>query len=273
VSAQSIDTEALRRRRAELGLSVRQLCAVVGMTTGGYLALEKGTAGTSITFGVAGRLAEALGLGLDELAGRTHVPVPELAEDDAARLGALLTATGTLTPVGTICEVLDWPTERLHTAEAELGRRLVGVGMRLRRSVARLSIVRGESALDPEVVKTAVRRHLNRDHLSLTEARLLRHVQHDDVPTQPSNHEKVALGVLVNASLVDFGPAPAPTAEAPIVLSDDVRFSLMLDEVPMGQGPSPTNAPRPRRSPATAPGGPGRPRRGQPIARPTRSSK
>jgi hypothetical protein len=225
----------------------------------GYAALEKGDA--EFSFAAASRLADALGLGLDELSGRAEVLSAESKQNDAARLGALLSATGTLMPVGAICELLDWSIERLHAAEAELDRRLEGVGMRIRRSTSRLAVERADSALDNDTLKAAVRRHLNRDHLNLTEAKLLRSVAHGDVPTQPNNAEKVALGVLVNAGLVEFAPAPSTNAEAPMMLSDDVRYSLLLDELPADEG----SAPRPRRSPATASGRARQPRPTQPT--------
>lgn len=73
-------------------------------------------------------------------------------------------------------------------------------------------------------------------------------LENGDVPTQPSNAERVAMGVLVNAGLVAFAEAPAKAAEAPMVLSGDVRFSLMLDEDPPETGAKPASR---RRSPVT----------------------
>jgi len=195
-----------------------------------YAALENGVAGSEITLGAAKRLAGALGLNLDEMTtvhsgGTENEPV-----DDAARLGAVLMASETLTPVGSLCEILGWELERVHHAEMELARRLETVGMSLRRSMARLAITRAESAADRAEVRAATKRHLARDNVALTEARLLRYVMYGDPPTQPSNNEKKAQGVLVNAGLVSFAARWTRTAEAELVLSNDVRFSLLLDE-------------------------------------------
>lgn len=241
------------------------------MTGPGYTAMENGGGNQDIGLAAAVRLANALGLRIAEL-----VSVPEsesesvsMANDDAAALGALLRATGTLTPVGALADVLGWPIGRVHAAEAELAERLRTVGQSLRRSTGRLAVDCGASAVDQEVMKSALRRHLGRDHLSLTEARMLRHVEHGDTPTQPSNPEQVALGTLVRAELVTFGDVCTRTTEAPMCLSEDVRFSLMLDDVPDAGDHG--RAPRRRRSPITAPGGAGRPRRGQPLVRPERS--
>ena len=46
---------------------------------------------------------------------------------------------------------------------------------------------------------------------------------HGDAPTQPSDPERVAQGVLVNAGLVSFGASSTSTCESPMVPSDDVR--------------------------------------------------
>lgn len=246
MGAPRLNVQVLRARRAELGLSVRAIAAEAGLTGNGYVALEKGYGHDALSYGTVVRLARVLGLTLDELV--ADKPASNEEEDDAAALGVLLYSIGTLTPVGALTEVLDWPLDRLHRAEGELARRLEGVGARLRRSGARLAVVPANDAVDAKVLEAALRRHLGRDHVKLTEARMLRHVEHDDVPTQPSNPERVAMGVLVNAGLVAFGEPPTKTAEAPLVLSEDVRFSLMLEEDPNDEGTAPR---RRRRSPVT----------------------
>ncbi|HAM02640.1 MAG TPA: hypothetical protein DCQ30_10530 [Acidimicrobiaceae bacterium] len=122
--------------------------------------------------------------------------------------------------------------------------------MSLRRNGHQLAIVGTVDAVDSATLEAAVRRHLHRDHVSNTEARLLRQVEHGDVPTEPSNHERVGLQTLVNARLVSFGSPTTKSTEAPIMLSEDVRFSLMLDEDPDASVPSR----RRRRSTATVAG-------------------
>ena len=102
-----------------------------------------------------------------------------------------------------------------------------------------------------------MRKHLARDRVNLTEARMLRNVLFDNIPTQLSNPDQKALGVLVNAELVDFTPGDGKR-EASMALSADVRDALMLDEDPSPIG---DRTPRPRRSPVTAVGSAGRPRR------------
>ena len=50
----TINTELVRRRRAELGVSLRQISAVVGMRGPGYAAIENGSAGSEMGLGSAG---------------------------------------------------------------------------------------------------------------------------------------------------------------------------------------------------------------------------
>ena len=141
-------------------------------------------------------------------------PTTEEVDGDAVALGTLLLSVGVLTPVSALAEALGWPLDRLHQAVVELARRLEGVGASLRRSTARLAIVTVSIAVTPETLQTTLRRHLGRDHVRFQEARILRHVEHRNVPTQPSNTEHVGMGVLVNAGLVAFGEPPMKT-EAP----------------------------------------------------------
>lgn len=48
----------------------------------------------------------------------------------------------------------------------------------------------------------ALRAHLNRDGLNLTEIRLLHRILAGNCPNAPNNAEQVALGVLANARLI-----------------------------------------------------------------------
>jgi hypothetical protein len=90
---------------------------------------------------------------------------------------------------------------------------------------------RDVDAVDGQVLTAALRRHIARDGLALGEARMLDRIVRGDLPKEPSNPEMVATGVLLNASLITHGIPAAPGRTAPLVLTDDVRFSLLLDEV------------------------------------------
>jgi transcriptional regulator with XRE-family HTH domain len=254
MSAPQLDTALIRHRRAELGLSVRAVASVLGVTGTRYTAIESGLGNLGIDLGTLVRLRDSLGLSVAELIASTTDSSDEVAADvavDVKTLGALLLTLGELTLVGTLMEVLGWSLERLRAAEAALSEQLEAVGMRINRSNARLAIVPADSAVDAAARRRAVRQGMARNHVGLTEARVLRHVLAGNVPTQPSNPERVAQGVLVNAGLVAPGPALHAQVEKPLVLSDDARFSLMLNEDPCDDD---TSTPRNRRSRVTVAG-------------------
>lgn len=94
----------------------------------------------------------------------------------------------------------------------------------------RRSLSGAATAADEDTLARAVRRHLARSGINLTEARMLHKVMTSGVPKEPANAENVALGVHVNANLIEPGAATATTSQVPMVLSDDVRYSLCLDD-------------------------------------------
>ena len=199
-----------------------------------YTAIENGYGTDRLELGPLVRLTRALGVSLDQLVVDPATDEAEAAADgDAAALGALLHAAGAAVPSGAICEVLGWDFDRLHAAVGALESSLAGCGLALRRTNARLSIVRAE-AIDQGVLKAAIRRQLGREHVSVAEARMVRRVEAGTAPQSPSNPETVTLGVLVNAGLVAFSEQRSRQTEAPMVLADDVRYSLFLDESDAG---------------------------------------
>ena len=224
----------LRRRRAELGLTAKALADALGILPATYMFLEN-TGGKTLDLRLVVRLARILGVSLDSLvtpAVLDEAPDVPTVDDDAKALGSLLYSAETLIPIGALCDALDWPLDRLHAAEERLGAQLEACGLRLRRSNARLAITRDPDPVDTTSLKTAIRRHLGRHNVGRRELRLLRRIEQERVPKATSNPDIVALGVLVNAELVTFETSGAPRSETPMTLSEDVRFSLMLDKEP-----------------------------------------
>lgn len=215
-------------------MSARTVGDLLGLPSVTYTAIENGYGTDRLELALLVRLARALGVSLDQLVvdpagGQTE----QAADGGAAALGALLHAAGVAVPSGTICEVLEWDFDRLHAAVGALESGLAGCGLALRRTNGRLSIVRGET-IDSTALKAAIRRQLGREHVSVAEARMLRRVEAGTAPQAPSNPETVTLGVLVNAGLVAFGEQRTRQTEAPMVLADDVRYSLFLEEPDAG---------------------------------------
>lgn len=241
--APRIDSGLVRRRRTELALSLRALAAATGVAAPQLVALEHGRNHPDLTLGFLHRLADALALDITDL---LRNPTPEPARDDptsetptsedfdlerdAATVGSVLHATGVLTPIATLADVLGWPDERTNRALDTLAARLDAAGLRLHRLLGRVSISRAMDAVDSEQLARALRAHLARDGINLAEARMLRRVISGDVPREPTNPEGVALGVLVNAGLITTDEATTPTSVPPFVPSHDVRYSIMLDD-------------------------------------------
>ncbi|MFP5577490.1 MAG: hypothetical protein ACLGIZ_04525 [Acidimicrobiia bacterium] len=89
----------------------------------------------------------------------------------------------------------------------------------MHRLEARVAI-RGAADVDGDLVAAAVRAHVNRDGLNLTEMRLLGRILDGDTPPQPTNAEQVALAVLANARLIE------PDGPGGWKATDEVTFSL-----------------------------------------------
>lgn len=153
--------------------------------------------------------------------------------------------TGVLTPLSAIADALDWPTDRVRRAVDHLDEELRRVGLRIHRLNSTVSLRQAVDAVGPDALAGALRRHLARDGISLSEARMLHQLALGTRKRTLSNAETVALGVLGNAELISYGPAPDKSSEAPVLLTDDVRYSLMLDNTP---APAPAPARRATRT-------------------------
>lgn len=230
-----LDGDLVRRRRVELRRSVRQVAADLGVSGAVITALEGGSNHKDLSVGFLNRLAGALGLQLTTLIrSDAREPVDDDAaegdvEADAATVGAVLHASEILTPIDTIAEVLNWPRRRVDVALDALEAALPAAGMRLHRLHRCASIRRSVEAVDPSIVSRAVRAHLGNEGLSLTEARVLTAIRDGRLPEVLRNPDEVALGVLVNAGLVDMPEAPTRSTQGSWKFTDDVRYSLLLD--------------------------------------------
>ena len=71
---------------------------------------------------------------------------------------------------------------------------------------------------------------MHRDGLNRTEASMLYRMHGDGAPREPTNPQSVAIGTLVNAGLVVTDERRPGGKERPLVIHEDVRFSLLLDD-------------------------------------------
>lgn len=227
-----LNTAFIKRRRVELGLSNRVLAAAVGITSSGLLAFEEDASQGDITLAMLERLSTALACDVRDLIATPEADEPDRDEEhgdegdverdpaaDAAALGMVLYASSTLTPVAALAEITGWTRRHVKATLDVLEERLAVAGLALHRLENRVA-VRGAGDVDGDLVATAVRAHLNRDGLNLTEMRLLRRILDGDTPPQPTNSEQVALGVLANARLIE------PDGPGGWKATDEVTFSV-----------------------------------------------
>lgn len=246
-----LDAHLIRRRREELGLSVRAVAARLGVNGNVVRRIEAGENHPDVNLGHLTKLAETLNVDVATLFAPAAPPDHDGPSDedtddtekggaggaddgDVAALGALLHAAGVLTPAAALRDALDWNKARLDRGLAALDVQAATVGLRLNRNPAGFSLTRAVEACPADVLADVIRSHVNRDGLNLTEAAMLRRIVNGEAPREPTNPEAVALGVLGNARLVEHGAAPTATSQAPLVVTDAVRFSLLLDEEPDG---------------------------------------
>ena len=237
-----LDTHLIRRRREVLGLSVRAVAARLGVVGAVVRRIEASENHPDVNLGQVTKLAEILNVDVTTLFAPAAPPDPGGRHDegrdegrgdgDVAALGALLHAAGVLTPAAALRDALDWDKARLDRGLAALDVQAGAIGLRLNRNPAGFSLTRAVEACPADVLADVIRSHVNRDGLNLTEAAMLRRVANGEAPREPTNPEAVALGVLGNARLVKHGEAPTPTSQAPLVLAEAVRYSLLLDDEP-----------------------------------------
>ena len=227
-----LDGELVRRRRAELGLSARAMGAALGTSGSVIVRIECGDNHPDLTLGLVSQLAELLGVNVSDLFATSDTrDRADSVGDDARALGSLLFANAINTPGAALRDALGWTQARTKAALAELATRLQDAGLQLSSVAYCYRIVRDVTAANDEELAALVRAHLTRDGLNLTEASMLARIARGDAPRDPSNPETVAIGALVNARLVALGDRPTAGAEVPLVLSEEVRFSLLLDQV------------------------------------------
>ncbi len=210
-----------------------------------------------MSVGLLTRLADALGIEAATLLTRPAAEDPERAgnpADDVAALGAVLHGVGVLIPEGALRSAPGWDLARLDAALAQLDEEVGRVGLRLVRNPAGYTIGRSVEACEQDTITRALRAHIARDGLNVTEASLLRRIGQGQLAKELGNADTVALGVLTNAELITHGEDGAGGKKA-TSLAEAVRFSLMLDEHPqdpLSPTPGPEEAATQRRTPARA---------------------
>lgn len=218
-----LDTRLLRQRRLALGLSQRQTASRIGVSYTLLRAAEDGTNHETLDLGVVVRLAETLGVTVDELLGAARrLPVQaadrvvgdmDLGEDTAV-LGAALHSAGRLTPEGAVQAALGWDTTRLDSAARSLGEQVSAVGLRLVRRSGELGIVPIEAPAVRASTTELRRARYSADGMNATVAGILHaavaaHLSAGRPVDAGGNAQRVAAGELVNAGVLEPDLTPS----------------------------------------------------------------
>lgn len=230
-----LDCELLRRRRRELGISLRALAKALGATPPVIVALERGDNHGDLPLSQVLALAEALALSPAELfAAPPGTPLAEPAPKGASEgpadaaerlapvLAALLHTTGVLTSREALAEATGHDLPTVTSALDHLEVMLSGTGLRVHQLAGDVALARTATAVDPELLRTLLRLHHDRRSVTLSEAQALSDIVRGRIKNvNGSNARRVALGAVTNAGHVRTDA---------LELSSDCRFSLFLDD-------------------------------------------
>lgn len=214
-------------RRLELSLSQRQLADLSDLSAPTIGRIEAGESAPDLSLGNLHRLAEALALEPWELLRSTTTSETIVGHDDA-RVEAILVEAGRLVRKEEIADAMEWDLARTNAAIDALGDRLEGTGLRLHRHAEGSVAVRpapiGLTEVERERAARAARQHrgLNRRTARLLSvAAATGEISRRDLSN--ANDQRVACGELMNAGVLIDTPKS-------IALSDEARYSLMLDD-------------------------------------------
>lgn len=235
----ALGRDRIRLRRLELALSERDVATHWGVSTAVVRSVEAGRVDTELTLGQLAKLADILGLDLHELLFDTTTGPPEGNDDgdlpssapDVAKVGALLADVRVLVPLDGLAEALGWDLERTHRALEVLDRTLRPAGLRVHRLQHDVRLARTVTAATDTELEALWRRHFAVRSLNPAQANLLRQIRDGKARLAGTKDtEKVRLPELRNAGLIRPAAAAAGTT-AKWELTDDVRFSLLLEEL------------------------------------------
>lgn len=229
-----LDGALVRRRRGELGYTESHLGALCGVSGSIIRRLESGFHQDDLSMRFVAQLTGALGVALADLVIRpASAPAPtDTADHPTAgeRLGSLLVTAGGPVPHEAACRLLGWDSATLNNAAAVLKRALEHAGLVLVDTGDTLRIAADVSSIDADTATGAVRAAFARRRPTIPELRIVARLADGtivrrealDTPTGMAIARLRAAGILAPARAVNTGGDPPE-------LSEDVRYSLMLD--------------------------------------------
>ena len=228
-AAGGLDAEVIKARRVDLGFSCEQLGARVGLTGHQIRNLEATRAATRwLTFQTVLLLAEALALPVRDIVAGPAGP-PDGTDDTVRKIGAALAETDRPLTVETLCLGLGVDLQSIHDALNTLDSQLRPAGITVLRTAEGLRL--GPAAPTPtdgmgDLRWVALLREELPTDLTAVIADVINGVQPQLHPNSPK-HRRVLR--LIHAGIL----TQKPGSDVPDGFSDDVAFSLRLDDRPV----------------------------------------
>ena len=220
-----VNTDLMRRRRRELGMSERDLAAAAGVSKMFVRHLESGGGDALVTMEVLRRMGRAIGVSAVSLLEEDGV---ERCGSDASAVGAMLTELVEPTPPAVLASTLGWGLERTEAALTGLETTAPSVGLALQRIHGLVSLRRSATDLDAELLRRAHATAIARRGLGASAARLLYLVLTGKFGEQrrPNVRDQQALAQLRNGGLLVESAPETHLARQTLTVSADVEWSL-----------------------------------------------
>lgn len=213
-----LHADLIRRRRNELGLSLRAVGRRLGLTGLTVGRIEAGSNHDELTLRTLARLADVLAVDIRQLfAGDEPPAAPADDRPDVRAAGALLAAADGPVALDTLADALETSLPETTALLEELGRALGPAGLRLARGPDGITIV-PDVCRDTDRLERLLRGQHATHGLTILDASLLARVHAGTLDRdRMGNADQVALARLENAGMIDDGG-----------LTDEVRYSLGL---------------------------------------------
>ena len=232
-----LDSDLIRARRLELGLSERTVAKHLGVGASQSVlrGLEAGTNHKDLALGDLKRLADVLGLQLHQLLAPPAEKAPVFAGPPTregwlglavAQVGALLYDVDHLIPIEALASSTGYTLEQIDDVIDELETHLRQVGLMVHRLGNSVKIWRTIDAVSRSTLQPTWRQHVARCGLDIGQVFLLHQTYTGRRSKTLTNDQKVTTNQLVNAGIL------TRTASGGAELTPDVRFSLLLNDDP-----------------------------------------
>lgn len=240
-----VDHHQVRMRRTELRMSEGMLADRLRVGSIFVRRLEAGCSQARIDFRMLADLAAALSVPVASLLTSPALvsnsdEEPTSPSDAAAQVGRLLSSAEEPVPVEAVAAITGLTYEQTLDAVETVITNLAAVGMTVARSDGMLSI-HPDVQPDDDTFTRTLTASISRRGLALNEARCVRRlIAGDTRSVDPGSQTAFVVGRLTKAGVVDRhverdrrsrGDKNHGNAQRPLVLSDDARFSLMLDDL------------------------------------------